>query len=509
MRGANGRTRAPGIVPPPIARTLAAVGIGVVIAVATVAANLVVTGSATSPGSCPVAWQASPPTATPIQHLFVLVKENHAFENYFGDLPGVLGNPPNGSFPVAFNSSTVVPPFALPGSSTPDMPHTASAGRTDLDHGRNDLFVAEANASGDPAPQDAVGYYTSAQLPDYYAYARNYAVGDRFFTGVLGPTDPNRVFDLSANVGTWNADSTPPANVTDQPTVLNQLTDAAVPWEYEYASNTSQGLAPDYYPSLVGSPCNAPRLLPVSDLAAQVNGPAPPSVVYLDPSTSPLYSEHPPENVTLGEAWTVAVVNEIEQSPIWNSSAIVVFYDENGGFWDPLVPPTTSTGMDGFRVPFLVISPWTPAGSICSEVLDPASILHFIDANWNLPWLNARVASAPSLSSCFFDFSQAPRAPFLLPTNVTFGPAPASPALPPLDGPATHRSPGRGESERILGEPRPLRLRVAARGGPLDRESGTLAPNRRRVSPGRCGAVGSAGRARILRVPRRSRNGRT
>jgi len=65
-----------------------------------------------------------------------------------------------------------------------------------------------------------------------------------------------------------------------------------------------------------------------------------------------------------------------------------------------------------------VISPWTPPGKVCQSVVDSASVLNFIDANWGLPFLNSRVASAGTLS-CFFDFSQAPRAPMVLPTAVS------------------------------------------------------------------------------------------
>ena len=148
--------------------------------------------------TCSKTWEADPATATPIRHLFVIVKENHAFENYFGDMPGVTGYPPNGSFPSSFGGSTNVSPYPIAGYSTPDLPHDAGSDLSDYDHGHNDLFVAQATADGAASPASAVGYYTPHQIPAYYAYARNYTLGARFFTGVLGPTYPNRVFDLGA-----------------------------------------------------------------------------------------------------------------------------------------------------------------------------------------------------------------------------------------------------------------------------------------------------------------------
>src|SRR5208282_1594933 len=137
---------------------------------------------------------------------------------------GVAGDPPNGSFPVSFQSSATVEPFPIAGDLTPDLPHDSASDLIDYNGGLNNLFVAQATASGASAPTDAVGYYTEAQIPAYFAYAQNYTIGDHFFSGVLGPTYPNHVFDISGYVGNWDADTAPPANVTDYPTVLGQLT---------------------------------------------------------------------------------------------------------------------------------------------------------------------------------------------------------------------------------------------------------------------------------------------
>ncbi len=129
-------------------------------------------------------------------------------------------------------------------------------------------------------------------------------------------------------------------------------------------------------------------------------------------------------------------MNTIFESPIANSSAVLIFYDENGGYWDTVPPPMTSTGRDGFRVPFLALSPYTPADRICSTPIDPAAVLRFIDANWGLPYLNARVATAGNLS-CYFDFSQAPRPPVIAPTGVSLGVPVADPSVPvPLAAPS-------------------------------------------------------------------------
>jgi phospholipase C len=406
-----------------MARPVVAVALA---ATLSIASALVVQAAARTP-VCASDIAPGPGARTPIHHVFYIVKENHAFENYFGDLPGVRGYPPNGSFPTAFGATTVVHPFPLNTTSTPDLPHTYEAGVADLDHGRNDGFVAESAAVGYGVPIDAVGYYTEKQLPAYYAYARSYALGDMFFTGVLGPTWPNRFFDLAASTGNWTDDVAPPGNLANAPNILAQLSARGIPWVYDYSSTPYQ-VTPYLFASVRTNPCESSRIANVASFPSQVSGPDPPAVTIVDPENDGNYSEHPPGNVTLGEEWTVALVNAIFRSPIADSSVVFLTWDENGGFWDPIPPPVTSPIGDGFRVPLLVLSPYTPAGRIVHEVLDPAAVLRFVDDNWGLPYLNARVASAPSLAP-FFNFGMHPRPPLLLPTNVGLAPAgrPASP----------------------------------------------------------------------------------
>jgi phospholipase C len=347
---------------------------------------------------------------SPIKHLFMIIKENHALENYFGTYPGVIGYPPNGTFPTAFlgNGTTgAISPFPLNATSTPDLPHDRPGELLDLDNGKNDLFVAVASRDNAPAPQDAVGYYTAAQIGGYFAIAHNYTLDDSFFSGVLGPTTPNRLFDLGATSGNWTTDAIPPPANTTFPTIIGQLNAAGIPWNYDY-SGTEANLTPLLIPAIASSSCQVALIQPLSGLAGQLAAPTPPAVMVIDPSHDANYSEHPPQNVTLGADWTLSVLQTIFSSPVGPSSAVLIWWDEAGGFWDPVAPPTEGPLGDGFRIPLLVVSPWTPAGVIDHETLDPASVLSFVDSNWGLPPLNARVAAAPGLSSVF-NFSQAPR----------------------------------------------------------------------------------------------------
>jgi phospholipase C len=439
--------------------------------------------------SCESTAPPPPAARSPVQHLFLIIKENHAFENYFGDLPGVLGYPPNGSFPLkAGNSNFSVAPFPLGFSSPLDLPHDHVSDLVDADGGRNDLFVAEAAAEGYPQPQDAVGYYTAQQIPAYYAYASAYRLADRFFTGVLGPTVPNRLFDIGLTHSSWLTDAAPPASAVSGRTVLEQLSAAGVSWRYLH-SGPGNEVAPLLLPQIADDPCLAVDVQPFGTFDLPLTPGAAPNVTIIDTSNDLVYGEHPPGNVTLGEEWTVAVVNRIFESPIGSHSAVLIYYDENGGFWDPVTPPAEGPFGDGFRVPLLVLSPWSSGGAPIDQMLDPASILQFIDTNWGLQPLNERVAAADPLGPAF-DFAGAARPPLILPTPVNLdnasygsliggnpgsdaharGPIPAGPNAARAGRPIESRGPSvptvhRRPLGRVTGQARRRRRRPSSRSG--------------------------------------------
>ncbi len=371
-------------------------------------------GGTPSPSDCRASPTISDRTSTPVHHLFLIIKENHAFENYFATYPGVIGSPPTGVFPVSYNGNATITPHPLAGTSTPDLPHDRGSEIADLNGGRNDLFVAQAERQGAVSPTDAVGYYTETQVAPYFALARSYTLDDMFFSGVLGPTLPNRIFDLAGTTGGWTSDELPPSANLTFPTILDQLSAAGIRWNYDY-SGSSNNLTPILFPAIAGSPCALAEIRPVGELEGQLRSATPPAVTFVDPSHDPSVSEHPPQNVTLGAEWTISVLQTIFSSPIASSSAAFVFYDEAGGFWDPVVPPSIDPLGDGFRVPFFAVSPWSPANRISHLPLDAASVLRFIDENWDLPPLNPRVSAAPSLTP-LFDFAMLPR-PYAGPTS--------------------------------------------------------------------------------------------
>jgi phospholipase C len=374
---------------------------------------------------CPVPGSTAYHSATtPVKHVFLIIKENHAFENYFGTYPGVVGAPPSGDFLVQYGTNRTIAPFPLPGTSTPDLPHDRIDLVAAVDGGRMDHFVAQGTSSGSAEPLNSVGYYTSHQLSFYFGLAANYTLRDMFFSGVLGPTLPNRLFDLAATSGNWTSDDVPPPSAMVFPTILDQLSQAGVPWAYDFGGS-ERNLTPLFLPSISDDPCKVANIQPMLNLPDQLSSPDPPAVTVLDPSHDPVYSEHPAQNVTLGSEWTASILHRIFSSPIGSSSAAFVLFDEGGGFWDPVAPPIFDALGDGVRVPLIAVSPWTPQGKISNLSSDPASLLRFVDENWGLAPLNSRVATAAGVDD-LFDFSAAPR-PYDGPTFDTplESPAPA------------------------------------------------------------------------------------
>jgi len=110
-------------------------------------------------------------------------------------------------------------------------------------------------------------------------------------------------------------------------------------------------------------------------------------VTYVDPADSSTISEHPSQNVSLGESWTKDLIGLIMSSNIWSTSAIFLTWDESGGYYDHVPPPQTVALGYGFRVPMIVVSPYARRGFIDHNTMDHNSIIKFVASNWGLPYL--------------------------------------------------------------------------------------------------------------------------
>ncbi len=384
----------------------------------------------------PVAAQTTSSLHSPIKHIIVIVKENHTFDNYFGQFSGA-----DGARQVTLNGTAQNPPQATDRPAN-DIDHSFFNTHIAYDNGKMDEFEklsGAITANGFPV---SFAQYREKDLPAYWAYARQFSLFDHYFSSVMGPSSPNYLFTLAASSGgaitnpsklnpqagaEAEADSgcamtastiqvLLPSGKTasvpaclDLPTVPNLLQDKGLMWRgYSYPT---MGILSRIYNNAAMRKNLVPQTQFVKDAAAGVL----PAVSWVFANAQE--DEHPVASVCVGENWTVRQINAVMQSPDWNSSLILLTWDDFGGFYDHVPPPQVDQLGLGFRVPMLVISPYTKRGYIGHRVTEHSSIPKTIEDIFGLPNLNSRDSGANNLLDAL-DFGQQPQAPFILKTRT-------------------------------------------------------------------------------------------
>jgi phospholipase C len=383
----------------------------------------------------------------PIDTIVVIMMENRSFDHYFEDLPnqgwtdvdvapvaaGDAGpdaaqttNPGVDGTPVPFVHGTQLC-FA-------DTNHSWDGTHQEIDNGKMDGFaVANDGTHEDPmvgppgflSGARAMTYYTKDDLPFMYWAAANFAIGDRYFASVPGPTWPNREYFYAGT--SWGETTTGDFPTPTSPTVLDSLTTAGVSWGYYTPGTVPTTLI------FVNSPTYASytsNVFPFDQFTSAAAAGTLPHVVILDPSLFPEgydnNDEHPPAVMQVGEAWRAGVVQSLIASPQWAHMALFLLYDEHGGLYDhvpppPACPPDSTPpmiavadggaygGFDeyGVRLPFVAMSPYAKSHYVSHQVFDHTSVLRFIEARFGLPALTKRDANALAPWDVF-DFNAPP-----------------------------------------------------------------------------------------------------
>ena len=399
-----------------------------------------------------VAVLASPsavPAATPfakIQHFVVLMQENRSFDHYFGHLAqydptlGVEAEPNTGN--VDPNGHLIRPFHQTHYCEPADLDHSWTGTHHEWNNGAMSGFAKQNAVAKDPTGSRTMGYYTSADLPYYYDLYDHYAISDTYFSSVLDQTFPNRFYLLTGtSFGHIRNDfPTPPdANpLTDyaQPTIFNRLDAAHVSWKVYFAEVPVAFLFGYVRQHTLG------HVFPISQYFIDAAAGLLPQVAFVDPiflgPVNVENDEHPPSNVQMGQRFASQVINQLTKSPNWSSSALILTYDEHGGYYDHLPPPAAPLpdaippmlqpgdapgAFDhlGIRVPVAVVSPWSRKHYVSSALpllsggADPqyahpekiyshTSILRTIEERFGLAPLTARDAASNDLSD-FFDFT--------------------------------------------------------------------------------------------------------
>lgn len=386
-------------------------------------------------GSLPAETQgASHPSGAdiPIDHVIVVMMENRSFDHYFQMLPE-RGQPDVDVAPADFSNpdgeGAPVPIFHQEAYCFVDTNHGWSGTAAQIGDGDMQGFVvsnegfSEMPASGNLemfAGRRAMGYYDESDIPFYYWLANEFAIGDRYFASLPGPTFPNRMF-LYAASSFGRVHNTIP---DDADTIVELLEARQVSWKI-YASSTP-GLAlflskAHYFAEHVAS---------IEDYYADAQAGTLPAFAFVDPAVGlatgehDTNDEHPPALAQIGQRFVAEVVDALTKSPNWARSALFLTYDEHGGLYDHVAPPAACPpddhppdlepgdapgGFDrlGLRVPFVVVSPYAKRHHVSHAVYDHTSIVRFVEARFVMPALSARDANALAPWD-MFDFEAPP-----------------------------------------------------------------------------------------------------
>jgi phospholipase C len=387
---------------------------------ATVAAGAATTRAVAGRGA-PFTTAVRPPLPAPadsgLDHIVVVLMENRSFDHYLGWLPGAntkqagLRYPDNhGKFHKTHHLS------GRQGCGFNDPDHSWTGGRTQLNHGKVDGFRKGTNDNF------ALGYYSRPDLPFYSALVDQATVFDHWFCSILSSTYPNRFYTHAARTDRIDNAMTE----STLPTIWDRLADAGVSANYYYSDLPFLALWGQKY---------APIVQPVDTWFQQAQLGQLPSFSYLDPSflgeeQGGSNDDHPHADILRGQAFVSKIANALINSPLWSKSALVITYDEWGGFFDHVVPPILpddapvngmNHGQAGFRVPAFVLSPFAHPGAIDHRLYDHTSILKMVEWRFGLQPLAPRDAAARNLARTFY-FDE-PRAGLpLLPTVTDPGP---------------------------------------------------------------------------------------
>jgi phospholipase C len=372
--------------------------------------------------------QSPPGPITPIEHFVVVMQENHTFDNYFGTYPGADGIPPDTCMPVNPRDPSderCVRPHFIDGP-IEDLDHSTATFEIQYNKGRLDGFVYALNLRNQNGAL-SMGYYDDRALPYYWNLADEYALFDRFFSSDKGGSLSNHMFWVAAR-GVVDS-SVPPTGYSDILTIFDRLQASGISWKF-YVQNYDPSITfrtppesedADRISQVVWCPLLAmPRFVDDPELSSHIvdldeyyddlRADTLPAVSYIIPSGA---SEHPPGSIRAGQRFVSGLIHGLMQSEAWDNSALMVTYDDWGGWYDHVPPPQVDPFGYGFRVPAFMVSPYARRGHIDSTVMDFSSIPKFIEENWGLEPLAERDASANTFLLAF-DFDQPPRAPKFL-----------------------------------------------------------------------------------------------
>ena len=318
--------------------------------------------------------------SSPIQHIIVCCQENHSFDSYFGSysgLPAGFGIPAGYTQPDGAGGT--VAPFHFTNLTTDgiDPSHNWDAIHSEWDNGRMDGFYT-TNGTG------AMGYYDATDLPYYYSLFSQFTLCANYFCGALTETYPNRLVLYAGTSGGQTSNNIAVGTLT-YPCVLDLLSQGGITFKnYNFHCPDNYSILALFEKWATGGPANELNQSQAQFFADCQNNTLP-QVSFI--TEAPPYDEHPAANVQTGMTMIESIITAVQQSAAWSSSAVLLTYDEAGGFFDHVPPPQLDAYGPGIRIPMTIVSPYAKPGHVDTTLSDHSSVLKFIESTFGLPTL--------------------------------------------------------------------------------------------------------------------------
>jgi phospholipase C len=425
-----------------------------------------------------------------IKHIIIIIQENRSFDHYFGTYPGADGIPMVNGVPTVCSNDPVTGQCIKPFHDSSDInyggPHGVASATTDIDGGKMDGFIQSVmdgrkNYCADPKTPgctsteqgpDVMGWHDAGEIPNYWAYAQNFVLQDRMFEPCSSWSLPAHLFLVSG----WSATcSNPDDPMTCKNDINNpkQVKTGSKKEDYAWTDLTyllhkndvswayflTEGVEPDCendqmfcnkqplakdVPSVMNPLPNfttvhddnqLSHIRLTSDFYKSLGDGSLPTVSWIIPEFG--VSDHPSSSIIAGQAYVTNLINTIMQSPEWNSTVVLLAWDDWGGFYDHVVPPSVDENGYGLRVPALVISPYAKKGFIDHQTLSFDAYLKliediFLESQRLDPKTDGRPDSRPTVRENSpqlgdilndLDFNQQPLPALILPEDPAPGPS--------------------------------------------------------------------------------------
>ena len=362
-----------------------------------------------------------------IKHVVLLMQENRSFDHYFGTLSGVAGFDDRAATTLSTGRSVFYQPdpanpdgYTLPfhldtnttsAQAIPSTSHAWSVQHQALNGGANDNWLPAHRAADGANGPYTMGYYDRSDIPFHYALADAFTVCDHYHCSMLGPTWPNRMYWMTGTCdpdglnGGPILDNNAPSGGYTWTTYAERLTAAGVSWKVYQQSDVDGKNMLNEFAQFQNAPkdstlyTSGQEFQPVGAFEYDARNDNLPTVSWILPSD--VDSEHPNWTPAYGAAYIASKIDAIAANPeVWAKTVFILSYDENDGLFDHVVPPTPPAGTPdefvtltspggtpgaglpvgaGFRVPCIVVSPWTAGGYVASETFDHTSQLRFLE----------------------------------------------------------------------------------------------------------------------------------